>query len=287
MTDRPKLLLVVLVLLSFTLTTLDSRAGSGSPFDALRSATDAVLGPVDRAVGGAAGSVGGAVSAVADLTDDSELERLREQNARLRRELAEGEDAERRLAEWDALLQLKDLGTYTVVPGRVISLGSSLGFERTVTVDLGSEDGVRTGQTVVSGAGLVGRTVRVGRWTSVVLLVDDPGFGVGARLTRDGTIGLAKGSGGGRLEYTQVEGGRVEVGDALLTTGSDTFVPGVPIGRVVEVQRSAGGLTTTADVEAFADLAALDLVAVVVDGPRDTPRVPIPPATPIPPDPSP
>lgn len=286
MSDRPKLLLVVLVLASFTLTTVDSRAGSGSPFDGLRSATDVALGPVDRAVGGVARSISGAASAVADLTATSELERLRAENARLRRELVEGEDAERRLADWDALLRLKDLGTYTTVPGRVTSFGSSLGFERTVTVDLGSADGVRVGQTVVSGAGLVGRTVRVGRFTSTVLLLDDAGFGVGARLTREGTIGLAKGTGGGRLAYTQVEGGRVEVGDALLTTGSDTFVPGVPIGRVVDVQSSAGGLTSTAGVAAFADVGALDLVAVVVDGPRDTPRVPIPPA-PVPPVPVP
>jgi rod shape-determining protein MreC len=109
----------------------------------------------------------------------------------------------------------------------------------------------------------------------VVLLLDDPEFGVGARLAREGTLGLARGDGDGRLVYTQVEGGPVQVGEALLTTGSDTFVPDVPIGVVREVRSTAGGLTSAADIEPYADVAALDLVGVVVEGPRP-PRVRLP-----------
>jgi rod shape-determining protein MreC len=268
----PRLLLVLLLLTAFTLTTLDVRSGEGSPFDALRRGADAVLGPAQRALGGAARGVGGVFDG-----GDGDAAELREENARLRAELRRSEDLQRRASELDALLRLKDYGTYPMVPARVATIGSSFGFEQTVTIDAGARDGIEPGQTVVAGDGLLGRTLRVGPFTSTVLLLTDPGFTVGARLTRAGTIGLATGD-GGDLVFELVEGGRVQKGDALLTTGSDTFVPGVPIGRVTSVDPSAGALVTTAAVRPFVDITTLDLVGVVTEPPRGTPRVPLQPS---------
>jgi len=53
-----------------------------------------------------------------------------------------------------------DAGGYTLKPAHVISVGSSLGFEWTATIDVGSRDGVRVNATVVNGKGLVGRVKR-------------------------------------------------------------------------------------------------------------------------------
>ena len=265
----PRLLLVLLLLTAVTLTALDVQA---EPFGSVRRGADAVLGPAQRAVGSAARAVGDVVDG---RSDDDEVRRLRDEIAGLQADLVRGEADRRRADELDRLLALTNAGTYPVVPAQVTALGSSFGFERTVTIDAGSRDGVKEGQTVLNGDGLVGRTTRVGPFTSTVLLVTDPGFTVGARLTRAGTIGLATGD-GERLVYELVEGGRVAVDDALLTTGSSTFVPGVPIGRVVSVD-PAGALVTTAQVDPFVRFDALDLVGVVTSPPRGTPRVPIPP----------
>jgi rod shape-determining protein MreC len=274
-TARPRLLLVVLLLTSFTLATVDSR--SSSPFDPLRTAVDAVLGPVERGVGRAAGGLGGAVSAVGDLADRSELQRLREENERLRRDAAVAEGEARALQEWRDLLQLQGSGQWTVVPARVTGAGSALGFARTLTIDAGSRDGVQDGQTVLAGAGLVGRTVRVGPWTSVVLVLEDAGFGAGTRLAGTGALGLARGSGHG-LTWVQVDAGPVEPGATLLTTGSDTFVADVPVGRVTAVSSTPGGLTSSATVEPFVDTRRVDVVGVVVDAPRAQPRAPVEPS---------
>ena len=272
----PRLLLALLLLTAFTLTALDVRSGAGSPFDAVRRGADTVLGPAQRAVGGAARSIGRIGGGVFD-GDGTGEERLRAENARLTAQLRRSEDLQRRVAELDRLLALKDYGTYPMVPARVAAIGSAFGFGSTVTIDAGSRDGVRRGQTVVNGDGLVGRTVRVGPFTSTVLLLTDPGFTVGARLTREGTLGLATGN-GSRLTYELVEGGRVQPGEALLTTGSDTFVTGVPIGRVSSVDAGGSALVTTAEVEPFADVSSLDLVGVVTEPPRGTPRVPLEPS---------
>ena len=265
----PRLLLVLLLLTAFTLTALDARSGDGSPFEALRRGVDTVLGPAQRALGGAVTKAAGTFDGESEAD-----ERLREENARLQAELRRTDDLRRRVRELDELLRLRDHGSYPMVPARVSAKGSAFGFESTVTIDAGSGDGIEPGQTVVDGDGLLGRTVRVGPFTSTVLLLTDPGFTVGARLDRQGTVGLATGTGDG-MEFALVEGGRLQVGDALLTTGSDTFVPGVPVGRVTSVDDDR--LVSTAQVEPFVDVTALDLVGVVTEPPRKTPRVPLEP----------
>jgi rod shape-determining protein MreC len=270
----PRLLLVLLLLTAFTLTALDARAGDGSPFDALRRGADVALGPPQRALGGVVRGAGGLFAG-----DSDEQAELRAENERLRAELRRSEGLRRRVRELDALLGLKDSGSYPMVPARVVAFGSSFGFASTVTLDAGSADGIEPGQTVVDGDGLLGRTLRVGPFTTTVLLLTDPGFTVGARLARQGTVGLATGD-GDDLVFSLLQGGRVADGDALLTTGSDTFVPGVPIGRVTAVEPGPAAPVTTARVRPFVDLSSLDLVGVVTGSPRSTPRVPLEPSPP-------
>lgn len=262
---RTRPLLVALVLLSASLTVVD--AGDRSPFDPLRTAVDAVLGPVESAVGSAVGAVG---------RDGDEVRRLREENARLRADSVRAQAAERVADEWEALLGLQAERGWTLLPARVTGSGSALGFARTATLDAGERDGVREGQTVVAGGGLVGRTVRVGPVTSVVLLLDDPSFGVGARLASTGALGLAGGDGPGRLRWVQVDAGDVAAGAALLTSGAGTFVADVPVGRVTGSGPGPGGLGTVAVVEPLVDLSRLDVVGVVLDPPRDAPRETVP-----------
>jgi rod shape-determining protein MreC len=276
---RLRLLLVLLVLTAVSLTALDYRTVGSSPFDAVRRGSDVVFGPAQRAVGGAARSVGNALGGLPRIgryKDDNE--RLTAENARLRAQLraTDGLRAEER--EWSRLLQTKDAGDYTVVPAHISTVGSSFGFEWTATIDAGSADGIREGQTVLSGDGLVGRTKRVGRYTSLVLLVADPGFTVGARLQRTRSFGFATGRGRGPMTFTLVGNTRVAKGDVLITSGSGTFVPGVPVGQVQTGRSAGGGLTQTYDVMPYVDVTALDLVGVVVDGPRRTPRLPLKPS---------
>jgi hypothetical protein len=58
----------------------------------------------------------------------------------------------------------------------------------------------------------------------------------------------------------------------LLTTGSDTYAAGIPIGTVTAVAPDANAISRTATVVPFVDVASLDLVGVVVNGTRTAPR---------------
>ncbi|MCW2606510.1 MAG: rod shape-determining protein MreC, partial [Frankiales bacterium] len=230
-----------------------------------------------RAVGGAASSAGRALGGLPRLSgyqDDNA--RLEAENARLRGLLRETDGLRRSSAELQRLLATRTVGQYPVVPARVVSVGNSLGFAWTATIDAGSRDGVRAGQTVLAGPGLVGRTKRVGPFTSTVVLLVDPGFTVGGRLARLGGVGLVHGDGarGLRLEVVDADA-QVKVGDVVTTTASDTFVPDVPVGRVSRVLTGGSTLTRVAEVAPLVDVREVDLVGVVVGPARTGPRKPL------------
>jgi rod shape-determining protein MreC len=281
---RLRLLLVLLVLTAFTLTALDYRRGEGGPLDALRSGVDTVFGPAQRALGGAADAAGDALGGLPRLGGyKDENEDLRRRNDELERALAASEGDRRRAQELDCLLRTKDLAGYTTVLASISGIGSELPFQKTITIDVGSKDpGVAVDQTVISPRGLVGRVIRVGPYTSTVALLTDETFSVGAKLARVGSFGFVKGQGDRplTLELASLDDdGQIKVGDALLTTGSDTFVPGVPIGRISKVDARSGLLVRSAQVESFVDVGDLDLLMVVTEGPRTQPRISLPPAS--------
>jgi rod shape-determining protein MreC len=277
------------VLTAFTLTALDYRStGGSSAFDAVRRGSDTVFGPAQRAVGGVTHSIGSFFSGLSDLGKErDEKDKLRDENDRLRAQLRETDSLRRQLAEWNALLGLKDNSGYTMQAAHVISVGSSLGFEWTATLDVGSNDGVRVNATVVNGKGLVGRVKRVGPYTSTVLLLVDGDFSVGVRLVRSGQLGLVTGHGLEDLSYQLIgQRARAEVGEVMNTSGS-TFAAGIPVGRVATTNNDPNSPTLTGTLTPYVDVTALDLVGVVLDVPRRAPRVPLRP-TPLPsPKPSP
>lgn len=286
---RLRLLLVMFVLTAFTLTALDYRStGGSSAFDAVRRGSDTVFGPAQRAIGGIAHSVGSALGGlprIGHYRDDNT--RLRAENDRLRAQLRETDGLRRQLGDWNALLGLKDAGGYTLAAAHVISIGSSLGFEWTAVIDAGSRDGVQVNATVVNGKGLVGRVKRVGPYTSTIVLIIDGDFSVGVRLVRSGQLGLVTGHGRAALSYQLIgQRARAEIGDAMYTSGS-TFKAGIPVGRVTSTNNDPNSPTLTGTIDPYVDVTSLDLVGVVLDGPRRTPRLPLRP-TPLPsPKPSP
>lgn len=271
----PRLLLVMLVLASLVMTGVDT--SGAAVLDPLRRGADTLLGPAQVAVGGAARAATDALDALPDVggaaAQTEQAETLARENDELRRRVLalEGLRATER-----SLAGLLKLPASTTVLARVVGYGAFSPFGTTVTIDVGSTDGVREQQTVTGGRGLVGRTVRVGPSTSTVALLTDPSFAVGARLNRaPRSFGVARGSADGPMQFRLVElpgDASLSVGEVLVTAGSEVFAPDVPLGRITHVQPAVAGATRTATVEPFADLAALDLLQVVVQRPRTTPR---------------
>jgi rod shape-determining protein MreC len=265
--------MLVLLVLSLAFITLDYRSAS---FDGVRSAAQAVFGPVQRGVTAVAAPVGRFFAGIPDAAGShGKITELQRQNADLRRRLTEQTLTGSRVGELEKLELLAGQGQYRVVPATVVSVGPSLGFEWTVTIDAGSRDGVRVDMTVVSGDGLVGRIKQVTPSTAVVVLAIDPGSSVGVRLAGSNQLGVASGAGLSPITFESLDPQtRVRAGDRLLTGpyGGTTYVPGVPVGEVTAVTGDPGSAARQVAVHPYVTFTALDLVGVVLAGPRQDPR---------------
>jgi rod shape-determining protein MreC len=276
---RPsRALLVALVLACASLITLDLQGDGDSPLEPVRSAVGEVFGPVENATA----AVVRPIAAIPEFfrTRDSleaQLISLEAENADLRSQVARSGYDRNRLAEYDGLTAASENLGQALVPARVVGIGPSQSFSRTVTIDAGSDAGVRPDQTVVNDDGLVGRVLRTTRTTATVLLVIDTGSVVGGRVGESMEMGFLRGRGDlgaeGELDLELVDQAEVPAKhDTVVTWGSDggaPYVAGVPVGRVTSVYSSIRETSQRAVIEPFVDFGALDLVGVVV--PSGTP----------------
>lgn len=271
---RTRVVLALLILTSFTLITIDYRAGDGTALRGLRSAAATVFGPVQRAVTSVVRPIGNALATLGDLGGlNDEVKKLEAENADLKNQLHQVDDLRRENDELRRLNGLTARGGYKTVRCRVVAVGAD-NFEWTATVDCGSRDGIKNDHTVVNADGLVGKVIEVAPFTAQVLLAVDPEFTVVGRLAAHGTSGPVTGNGLKPMEMQLLEPtAKVAKGEAIVSQGvQGGIVAGVPIGVVESVSRERSVLTRTVTVKPFVRFTALDVVAVVVQPPRKDPR---------------
>lgn len=274
---RTRLVLSVLLIAAIALITLDFRDGGTSP---ARSVGAAVFGPVERVAHDVASPVTSLFDSVTGApSSQSRISDLQRENAALRAQLSAAQLSNSDEAQLSSLLQLAGRGGYRIVPASVIAAGGD--FSDSVTLDVGSSDGIKPNETVLNGSGLIGTVTQVSADTATVVLATDASSVVGVRLAGSDQIGEISGSGksmsgSGLLKLSLFDANAVlQSGQQLVTFGSvgdQPYVPGVPVGTVVSVRNSAGGLTQTALVRPFVDFTSLGVVGVVIEGPRKNPR---------------
>jgi rod shape-determining protein MreC len=283
---------VLLIAIAFALITVDIRGGEESPVDGARRVAATAFGPVENGVAAAVDPVGNAIGAIRDSGErHNRIAALEQQNAALKTKLGSDDRNRNRVRELDKMLKKSAAGQYGIKAAEVIAIGSAQGFSWTVTIDAGSNDGLKRDMTVINGDGLVGRVTTVGPDTATVLLANDPDFTVGTRMEKTDELGFATGQGDRPLSVQFLNGkAKVKKGDRLVTFGSSRdkpFVPGVPVGEVVRVDPSGGDLTRTVYVRPYVGFTRLDIVGVVVQAPREDPRDMVLPKQPAKPKPTP
>jgi len=278
--NRSRLLLVILLVSSLLLITLDLRGvgiTSGS-----RNVTQAVLSPIQKASADIFAPVGRFFSDVKNFGKiKAENADLKSAAARLKKESAFNADIKGQLEQLKGALDLAARGGYKVVSGRVIGRGSASTFSQTITIDVGSKSGVRRNMTVISENGLVGVVKEVTINSAIVLLMSDPTFRIGVHLARSQSYGVLKGEGSGTYTLELLDStGSVQVGDSLISIGSDNnrpYIPGLPVGVVTAVDHTTTTLAQTATVKSYSNLNDLSVVSVVIQAPTAAPVKPINP----------
>ena len=284
--NRSRLLLVILLVTSLFLITLDLRGVNITKNS--RSATQSFLAPIQRGVSDFFSPVGNFFSDIKNFgKTKSELKDLKAENAKLREKLVFNDDTLGQLKKLENVLDLAGRGKYKVVSARVIGKGSSATFSQTITIDAGTSDGVMKDMTVIGELGLVGVVKSTTSTSAIVLLMSDPTFRIGVRIARSQSIGVLLGEGDSNYTLQLLDpSGSIENNDVLLSLGSDNnkpFVPGVPVGYVKSVKNAQATLTQEAVVHGYSNLGSLGVVSVIISstngGPKDA-LIPLPRPTP-------
>jgi rod shape-determining protein MreC len=272
--SRTRLLLVILIVTSLFLVTLDLRGVQ--LLDNLKQGTQNVLSPFQRISNSALSPVKNFFSDLSLLgRSGSQIEKLEKENASLKLELLERANADVQLDQLKNILDLAGTAGYQVVNAKVISQGSYQSFAQTVTIGSGSNAGIAQNMTVLSEYGIAGIVKEVYPNSALIQLASDPGFRIGVRIVNSQQIGFLSGR-GERSALLQLLDNSTDIneGDVLMSRGSIAnrpFVPGVPVGYITTVDNSAGTIAQSATVRYYTDFSKLSVLAVVVGGPKSNP----------------
>jgi rod shape-determining protein MreC len=218
-----------------------------------------------------------------DKTFDArgENSRLKSELAGARRKAVAGEEALQENGQLRKLVALDGspalaYSAYKPVTGRVIARSPTV-WRSSVTIDLGSDDGVRVDDPVISGEGLVGRIASVEPGSSQVMLVTDHASAVSGKVVPVGVQGVVKPEVGNPEELIldfidstrKVHGGQDVVTAGWRAQGlASLFPPGLPIGEVTKASIVEQEANQQVEIRPFADLRNLDLVQVLTGGSR-------------------
>jgi len=263
-TGRTRVVLAVLLVAALGLISI-SYADSANPLlRHVRNAGGVVFGGAEHAVS----AVGRFFSSG---SNSSQVTTLQKEVTQLRAELSQERASKSDYAQLSRMLQLAGADQVKVVAASVIAVGQ--GYQETVTLDVGSRDGVQAGQTVLNGQGLVGNVTAVTGNTATVLLATDASAVVGVAVAPSGQLGWVTGpgktpSGSMLMRLRMLSSAAVlQPGDQLVTgpSASDRpYVPGVPVGVITRLVSVNGSLTEAAEVRPYVDYTALGVVGVVV-----------------------
>jgi rod shape-determining protein MreC len=137
--------------------------------------------------------------------------------------------------------------------------GPAGNFERTLTINKGTGQGVIVGMTIVAGDGLVGKVTEASRTRATITLIDSPGLGVGVRTEKSREEAVTQGRSGDRLlRLGFIDNPRAPIaeGELLFTAGvvGSAYPPDIPVARVVRIDRNRGDLDPDILAEPLVDL---------------------------------
>jgi rod shape-determining protein MreC len=275
---RRRAVLALLVIGSFLLLTITYGQSSGS----VQSGVSAVFSPLqsvaDRALKPARDLVGWF-----DKTFDArgENSRLKDELASVRKQAVAGQEALSENAQLRKLVKLDRSpvlaeSAYEPVTGRVIGRSPTV-WNSTVNVDVGSGDGVKVDDPVVSGDGLVGIVASTQGGSSQVTLITDHTSAVSAKVVPGGVQGVIRPNVGDPedlildfIDSTKdVHGGQSVVTSGWRAQGLESlFPPGLPVGEVTSASIVEQEASQQVHLRPYADIANLDLIQVLTGGSR-------------------
>lgn len=262
--------LLMLVLASVTVLTLDYRGEVSHGITHVRNAARDVLAPLQRGIAAALHPIGDLFAGAARYGSvQAQNQQLQTSIGDLRRKMSEYAAEQQQLRQIAALDKVPFVSNITMIDAEVLSAPTS-NFRDTLELDRGTSSGVAVGEPVVGSNGLVGTVTSAGSSTATVQLITDTRSSVDIRLDADASgFGVVTGRGQGELLNLQLVSGSPYVKETVYTAGTvaagaGAYPAGLPVGTVSSVHSSPGGFSNTATVTPLANLDSLQYVGVLL-----------------------
>jgi rod shape-determining protein MreC len=268
--SRRTLTVVVLVVVSLSIISLDLNGRTHSLTSGVKSVANGVFSPLRQGVDDILRPIGDFFAGAIHYGSlQQQNEKLEATIGQLRSEQAEKGFEQTQLRN---LLALKDLPctcTLPTVTAQTVDIDTS-NFTQTITIDQGRSEGVDVGMPVVGAGGLVGQVLQSFHHTAVVQLITDGQSKVGVTF---GGInpGIIDGQGPDSAMTLDLVPPRTALhkGEVVYTSGLDdaAFPPGIPVARVRSFHTGAGASQESITVTPAANLNQLEYVNVMLWAP--------------------
>lgn len=274
---RRRAVLGLLVAASLVLLTLSFGQAGGTGLSAIERGFATVLAPIEKGANRALKPLRDLIGWSGDVVDaKGENKGLKRQVEGLRARLAAAETAAGENRQLRELVGFRETGRfplgYRPVTARVIVRSPTVWYA-TLTIDKGSNSGVRLDQPVINGNGLVGKITAVTGGTAQVALISDHTSAISAEVVPTGAAGVAKPAVGDPsdllLDFIE-PGRRVLTGQTVVTAGwrsgrlGSLFPRGIPIGRVIRASAEEQQTYQRVHIKPFVNLRRVDFVQVLV-----------------------
>jgi rod shape-determining protein MreC len=262
------LVVIVLIVASLSLISLDLNGRTHSLTSGVKSVANDVYAPLRQGVLDIISPIGsffaGAFNYGSLQTQNEQLQRTIGQ---LRAAQSEKGFEANQLRELTALQHLPFLQSLPTVTAQTQDEYSS-NFTATITLNKGRADGVDVGFPVVGAGGLVGQVIQSFHHTSVVRLVTDGQSKVGVTFGAGGQYtGIVDGQGPGSSMTADLVPPHTPLhkGEVMFTSGLQgaSFPPGIPTATVSSFHTAAGASQESIEVDPAANLSQLAYVDVV------------------------
>ena len=247
-------------------------AASGVKLNAtlLESAIGVVVTPFQDLTTGISSWIDETVTSARNKTD------LKEENEKLKNQIAELMEENRRLAMYEeenaqlsSLLKIAQrYPDYESVGAKIIAKDPGVWYDG-FTIDKGTSSDISANMVLIAPEGLVGKVLESGVTFSKAQSILDSRSSVPAMSVRTGDLGVVKGdyslSNDGLCKMEYIDGNaEIMVGDEIVTSHlSDIYPEGLAIGKVLEIETDTNGLTKYAVIEPYVDLKHLDTILVI------------------------
>jgi rod shape-determining protein MreC len=228
-----------------------------------------LLEPLQASVSTVFGQAEDVASVVRRMTELSrQNDQYRDEIDRLQAEIARLRELEVENRDLRNLLGLKQrAGTGELLPVRVIARDPSP-FVQAITLDRGTDDGVKEGMTIITWRGVVGRVSRVSPTSSKVLLITDTSSSISGRIqsSESRVTGIIRGRPEGGLLMQRIpQEETLQTGETVVTSDFGGLMPeGLVIGQIVQIRRKDVDVLQEAVIEPSADMKRLERLYVLL-----------------------